>query len=345
MLPRLSWLRLACLAALFCATPGLAREPALTLRVVGGLEGVTQYQRHELPFWRDRVPALTDGAVRAEIVPFDRSGLRAQEMVGLIRLGVIPFGYVLTGPGAAEQPLLGAFDVPLADPDLQSLRARLDRMRPRLEQALRERYGLEMLAVYTHPAQMIFCRSPVASLADLAGRRVRASGVGQVELMLALGAQPSIIPFAEMRSALRAGTVDCAITGTLAAYETGLAGAVTHMLPEPISWGVSFFAANRRAWAALPEASRNALKRGLTELERDVWAAAEEDTRVGLSCLTRGPCPLGEPAAVALPPTDHAAAGRRREVLLRGTVLPAWFERCGQPCADLWDAAAEGGPR
>jgi TRAP-type C4-dicarboxylate transport system substrate-binding protein len=309
-------------------------EQAVTLRIVGGLEGVSQYTRHELPFWRDRLPILTQGAFKAEIVPFDRAGLRAQEMTRLLRLGVVPFGHVLAGTASADEPLLGAFDIPLDNPSIEALRVNLAARRPFIEADLRERLGIELLAVFTYPAQVIFCREPISGLGDLAGRRVRASGVAQTELMMALKAQPAIIPFADMRAALRNGRVDCAITGTLSGYEVGLAGAATQVLVEPVTWGVSFFAANRRAWMAIAEGHRAAIRQGLAELEAEIWRAAAADTALGIACLGRGPCPHGEPGGIriVMPPSEDAL---RREGLLRDVVLPQWVSRCGASCAEL----------
>lgn len=334
----------ALLLAALGATGGRASGPdPATLRVVGGLDGVGQYQRHELPFWRDRVPSLTGGALRAEIVPFDRSGLRAQEMPKLVRMGVIPFGHVIAAAAASEEPLLGAFDVALANPDIATLRARVAASRPLLEEALRDRLGIELLAVYTHPAQILLCRFPIAALEQLAGRRVRTSGVGQSDLASALGARPVVLPFAGVGAALRAGDVDCAVTGALPAYETGLGAAATHVLALPVNWGVSFFAANPRAWAALPEARRAALREGLAGLERDIWAAAEEEVQTGLACLGRGPCPHGRPIGLTVRHAD-GAGGRGHDELLRSVVLPRWIARCGEACERVWAAADAAAP-
>src|SRR3712207_2344432 len=86
--PRLSAVRRLLpmlLAALLLAAPppAVAAEAAaedpqqpIRLRVAGGLAELGQYVRHEQPFWSQRVPEMTGGRVRAEIVPFDRSGIR-----------------------------------------------------------------------------------------------------------------------------------------------------------------------------------------------------------------------------------------------------------------------------
>ena len=94
----------------------------LELDVVGGLAGVQQYERHEAPFWKQRVPEITAGRVHAQIVPFDRSGIRGQEMLQLLRLGVVSFGNVLLGLAAADEPELNAIDLPLLSPDMPALR-------------------------------------------------------------------------------------------------------------------------------------------------------------------------------------------------------------------------------
>ena len=105
------------LLAAFGATMPVAAQTAqdpIRMRIVGGLASLSQYVDYEEPFWKDRVPQLTHGRVRAEIAPFDRSGIRGQEMLQLMRLGVVPYGYVLLGArgggGAAAQRARPATD-------------------------------------------------------------------------------------------------------------------------------------------------------------------------------------------------------------------------------------------
>ena len=114
--------------------------------------------------------------------PFDRSGIRGQEMLQLMRLGVVPFGTVLLALASADEPELNAIDLPMLNPDIATLRQTVSLWRPRIETLLRERYGIRLLAVYTYPAQVIFCQRAFTGLGDLAraprpgllGRPVRA---------------------------------------------------------------------------------------------------------------------------------------------------------------------------
>lgn len=322
------------------AAPGVARagaEEPIRLRVIGGLDRVGQYVRFEEPFWRDRVPALTGGRVRAEIHPFDRSGLRGQEMLQLMRLGVVPFGTAILGQVSADEPEFSAVDLPGLNPDMATLRRNLDLYRPHLRDVLRERYGIELLAIYTYPAQVVHCTKPFGGLRDLAGRRVRTATVSQSEMMAALGALPVITPFAEIVGAIRTGAVECAITGTLSGHEIGLPDVTSHVHGMAITWGLSFFGANLAAWEALPGEVRDALRRGIAGLERDIWDASERETAEGLACDTgSAACARGRRGKMTLVPVtpQDTAQGAR---LLVETVLPAWVRRCGPDCARAWN--------
>src|SRR5438067_13461264 len=110
-----SWTRAAGLAAglaLVCAhTLADDTAPTQRLRIVGGLAGVNQYTRQEEPFWTRELPKLTGGRVSAEIVPFDRAGIRGQEMLRLIQLGAVPFGTALLNLNATQDPVFCAPDL------------------------------------------------------------------------------------------------------------------------------------------------------------------------------------------------------------------------------------------
>lgn len=326
------------LALIALAGEARAEAPApITMRVVGGLAGVSQYNRFEEPFWRDHIPALTGGRVQAMIQASDRSGIRGQEMLQLMRLGVVPFGTAILAIVSNEEPEFNAIDLPVVSPDMATLRRTVADYRPHLRSVLAERYDIELLAVYTYPAQVIFCRNAFTGLSDLTGRRIRTSSVGQSELVAALGATPVVIPFAEIPNAIRAGVVECAITGTLSGNAIGLHEITTHVHEFAITWGLSVFGANRAAWNALPPDLRDILLREIANLERQVWDAVERETGEGLDCNAGRPgCVQGRRGAMTIVPASAADLARRR-ALLQDTVLPGWVRRCGMDCAEAWN--------
>ena len=330
------------LPALIVALPALAgaqtATQALRLKIVGGLADVSQYLRYEEPFWRQRLPEVSGGRIQAEIAPFDRSGIRAQEMLALMRLGVVPFGTALLAVVSTEEPEFNAVDLPIVNPDMATLRRTVALYRPHLESLLAERYDVELLAIYTYPAQVVFCRNAFNGLAHLAGRRIRTSSVGQSEMFAALGATPIVIPFAETLAALRSGVVECAVTGTLSANAIGLHEITTHMHSMAITWGLSVFGANRAVWNGMPEWARTLIRQEIGALERQIWEAAEVETVEGIACNAgQSDCTTGRRGSMTIVPVSRADQERRLR-LLTETVLPGWVRRCGEPCVEAWNA-------
>jgi TRAP-type C4-dicarboxylate transport system substrate-binding protein len=250
---------------------------------------------------------------------------------------VVPFGYVLLGLAAAEEPMLNVLDLPVMNADMAALRRTVELGRPAIAQLLRDRYNTELLAIFTYPSQVAFCRRPFSGLSDLAGRRIRTSSVGQSELVSALGGIPVVIPLADAVQAIRAGVVECAITGTLSGNAIGLHEVTTHVSRLAISWGVSFFGANTAAWAALPPDIRETLREGLRTLEQEIWESAERQTEDGLACLAGRPnCRGGKPARMTIVEERWQDESRRLQ-LLGETILPSWLQRCGAECSIMWN--------
>jgi TRAP-type C4-dicarboxylate transport system substrate-binding protein len=324
-----------CLAV--AASSAAVAGDGVRLRIIGGLAGINQFTQHEEPFWTKEIVERTRGRLRPTIHAFDRSGLRGQDMLQLMKLGVVPFGTALLAVAAGDEPELNAVDLPGLNIDIAALRASVKAYRPHLVRLLRERYEVELLGIYTYPAQVIYCAKAFRGLSDLAGRKVRTSSVGQSELVAALGATPVITPFAETVSAVRTGVVDCAITGTLSGFEVGLSEVTTHVHSMAISWGLSVFGANRTAFEALAPELQDEVRRGVKDLEERIWAAAEEETSRGLACnVGSKSCNPARAGRMTLVPVNRADDEKRRELLVR-VVLPSWIERCGLSCSAAWN--------
>lgn len=326
-------------AALLLAAGAALAQPApapFKLRVVGGLAGVKQYQQYEEPFWTQQLPRLSGGRYGADILPFDRAGVPGEDMLRLLQLGVLPLATVLLSHLTVQYPEYTAPDLAGLSPDMASARAAVAAFRPYLERNLRQQHGLQLLAIYAYPAQVVFCKKAFASLAGLAGRRVRVSSAGQADFVEALGAKPVQLPFAQIVAHVESGSIDCAITGTLSGHGLGLHQVTTHLHSMPLNWGLALFVANQGAWEALPLDLRQLLGRELPRLEAAIWAQADGDTAQGMACNTgRATCAPARPGAMRLVPTTPQDE-RLRQGIFAGTVLPRWLQRCGPRCDDVW---------
>jgi len=333
--------RLCCVVlALWCTAGGVAAQtqaPLTKLRIVGGLATINQYTRNEEPFWSQELARLSGGKYSADIVPFDRAGVAGSDMLRMIQLGVVPFGTTLLSLQSAKNPEFNAPDLAGLNPDMASLKKSLAAFRPYLEKTMRDRHGVEALAIYVYPAQVVFCKKPLTSLADLSGRRVRVSSASQSDFLGALGAIPVLTGFADIMGSLSSGNTECAITGSMSGNTLGLHEVTTHVHDLPISWGLAIFGANVGVWADLPPDLRALLRRELPKLEAAIWAESERETLEGLACNKgMAACSKGRKGKMVEVPVS-AQDERRRQELFKSVVLTNWLQRCGSRCNEVWN--------
>ena len=336
---------LCCTAALLCAAPAAYAVQAASpggatevfrLRVVGGLAGVNQFTQWEEPFWTRELQRLSSGRFDADIVPFDRAGIPAAEMLKFLQMGVVPFGTVLLSALSSQYPQYMAVDLAGLNTDMASLRTHLEAFRPYMEQTLREQHGVKLLAVYAYPAQVFFCTKALTGLGDLAGRRIRVSSSTQADFVAALGAVAVRTEFAKVAGAMVRGALDCAITGTSSGNTIGLHRMTSHLYTMPLTWGLAVFGANQAAWNSLPLDLRALLERELPRLEASIWSEAERETTAGIACNSGAPpCPAAQRGQMVVVPVS-AQDELRRQQILRTIVLPQWLRRCSVDCAQVW---------
>lgn len=329
-------LLIGCLCSLGLAAAAQT-APIQTLRIVGGLAGLNQYVEHEEPFWTRTLTERSGGRFRAEIVPFDRAGVPAQDMLRLIQIGVIPFGTAQISRAAVQDAVFGAVDLAGLNPDMATLKKSVAAYRPFLESTLRKRYGIELLSIYVYPAQMIFCSQPFANLSDLAGRRIRVSGSSAADFIEAIGGIPVVTSMSELLPNIRSGNVACAVTGSMTGNTIGLDKLTSHLYAMPVTWGVSLFAANTNSWAALDPALRVLLREELAQLESRIWVANANETADGAACnVGASGCRSGRKGKMKLVPVTPQDEARRGEILV-SHILPRWLQRCGPACASIWN--------
>lgn len=336
----MAWLAMASADAQSAAAPtapSKSQASAQRLRIVGGLGGLNQYVRLEEPFWTRQFEQLTSGRFSADIVPFDRAGVPGSEMLRLMQLGVVPFGTILMSSFTAQYPELTAPDLAGLNPDIATLKTTLAAFRSYLEKTLREQHGVEALAVYVYPAQVVFCKQPLNALTDLVGRRVRVSSSTQADFLGALGAVPVHIAFSQIMPSMQAGSVECAVTGSMTGNTIGLHQVTSHIHTMPLTWGLAVFGVNQASWQALPPEVRSLLRRELPRLEAAIWLEAERETADGMACNRNAPECVGGSRGRMVEVKTSAQDERRRQDILQAVVLPRWLQRCGLRCNELWN--------
>jgi TRAP-type C4-dicarboxylate transport system substrate-binding protein len=311
--------------------------PETRVTVIGNFGITTQSRTLEAPFWNQRIPQASNQRITANFRPWNEAGLRGPEVFRILGRGQANIATAQLGAHAGDAAINDGNDFAGLTSSIDEFRRVTEAFRPMLARYYEERLGLVLLSLQSFQSQILFCRAPLASLADLRGRRVRTAGGGQGDFVAYFGATPVDLAIGEVQQALAQGTIDCAITGTLTGYTARWYEVTRAIHTLPINYAAGATAANLAWWRSLPEATRALLTTELQALQERMWALNAEEDAVGIACLTTGPCPLGRPAG--LQRTDASPAdteARRRATLER--VLPAWAQRCGADCVREWNA-------
>ena len=329
--------RIAILAAALAvtATAALADKPVV-VKAVGTWGSLTNYQKHEGPFWNERIAAASGGSIIGEIKPQTELGLKGFEIMRLVKNGVFDFAFGLPGYVAAENAIFEGGDLSSVTQDIETQRKVADAYFPTLEKAFAETYNAKLLMLYPFPSQMLWCNAEVNSIADLKGKKIRVYSTTLGDFVEGVGGTSVTVPFAEVIPALEKGVVDCGITGTMPAYSAKWHQVATHAFTLRVGWGLAFGAMNMDKWNSMSADQQAMLQKEIGMLTDNMWAETATQDSVAVSCITGGTCDLGEPGAMKLvvPSADDLAA---RDKIANDVVLARWAERCGADCAENWN--------
>jgi TRAP-type C4-dicarboxylate transport system substrate-binding protein len=197
-------------------------------------------------------------------------------------------------------------------------------LREVIAEAYESRFNVEHFPAIMSLRYGISTRQEISSLDDLNGLKIRAVGIfGQI--VQELGASPTVIPGAELYTALQLGTIDGLVYGIEANAAQNLQEHLRTTIVDPnLNSGVGQFLINRDTWNSLPP---------------DLQQVIEDATRYGniahamdyaaVEAVSTGQV---EEAGVRLLTLSEEDQARLREI-----VLPLWDE-----IAERSDLAARG---
>lgn len=317
------------------ATAGAADKPA-TIKAVGTWGSLTNYQKHEGPFWNDNITAASGGSIIGDIKPQTELGLKGFEIMRLVKNGVFDFAFGLPGYVAAENAIFEGADLSSVTQDIATQRKVAEAYFPTLEKAFADTYNAKLMMLYPFPSQTLWCNAEVGGLADLKGKKIRVYSTTLGDFVEGVGGTSVTVPFAEVIPALEKGVVDCGITGTMSAYKAKWHQVATHAYTLRVGWGLAFGAMNMDKWNSLSPDQQATLNKEIAALTDRMWAETATEDDVAISCITGGKCDIGEPGKMKLvePSKDDLAL---RDKVANDVILARWAKRCGEECAENWN--------
>lgn len=317
--------------------------PPITIQAVTQVgPQLPQYTKVDVPLLREGLPKKSGGRISVTLASWPERNLTGPEIIRLVRSGQVDIAAVPLNTVSGEVPMLDMVDLAGLNPTVGQARKVAQALLPELNKEL-ERFNTRIVAMYPFAAQVFFCRDNVASLADLKGKRVRTAGGSSNTFVASLGAQPTAIGFPEVYAALERGVVDCAITGSSSGNGARWYEVSQSQYALPLFWSVSMYVVNLSWWNRLDPAVRGLLEGTMGEVEAAQWALGAETTEDGLACNSgdKAGCRIGK-AVETKPMALNRPVAADQEALratLTAAILPAFMERCGARCVEVYNRA------
>lgn len=215
-----------------------------------------------------------------EYYPAEQMG-KAKDFLSLVQSGVIDIAYVAPGFVSDKMPLSVVSELPLDFAgSCQGTLAYWKLAKPGglLDKMEFVPNGVRLLFTIVLPPYQVVTRKPFASLKDIEGMKIRASGSAKELVLKKLKAIPVLMPTPDVYESLSRGTIDGVLFpfNSLPPYEI-------HKLSKTSTLGENFgtFVANwvisEKRWQTLPPAVQQDLTAMGEQLTRSACAQVEKD--------------------------------------------------------------------
>ncbi len=205
------------------------------------------------------------------------------EAIQQMRLGTIDFANFNLSPFNNLAPSTNVVTLPFLFRDVAHMQRAIDGIAGEAIARDLEAIGIIALAWYDAGARSLYTLRPVRTPADLRGMKIRVQTSDLwIELMRALGANPTPLPFGEVFTSLQSGVIDGA-ENNWPSYESTRHFEVARFYSTTEHSNVpEVLAVSRQRWQRLSEAERTILRDAAREsatLQRRLWAEREQVSR------------------------------------------------------------------
>ena len=158
------------------------------------------------------------------------------------------------------------------------------KIRPLYEQAF-AKHNQKMLYTVPWPSQNIFTKTPVKTLGDLEGQKIRVYDKNSTDLMRALKMSPLLISSPDIVPTLAAGGLDAVMTSGSTAVAQKYWEFLNHTYRTNHLWALNQVAVNLDAWNKLSAKNQKAIEDLARKLEPEFWAVSRAEDGVKLKEL------------------------------------------------------------
>lgn len=255
----------------------------------------------------DTVREETDGELVITVHAGGALGFKGPDMLAAVRDQIVSIGDVTPALVSGEAPFLGIDRIPFIFDNYEAFASFMAFARPVYDEIYAENNQL-MLFIVPWPPTNLHTKTPVESLGDAEGRKIRTHDKLGTEFYQALGVSPIQLPWAEVVPSLAAGTIEGVNTSASSAVDGKFWEFLSSTTLFHLQWAVSGVNVNMDAFRALDPEIQDTVLRVARRLEPQFWLGSKNEDGVRLKTL--------EENGMALVPLPEDMKTRAREIAL-----------------------------
>ena len=325
--------------ALLAGAVAVHAQERATFKVIGQPAATGLIQKNkEKPFF-DEFAKRTGLPFDADYKSIDQLGIKDTEQLRVMKAGLFDIVSLRVSQNSRDEPTLLGMDLVGAAPDYATARKVYDAYFDTLDQRLQKQFQVKLLGIWPFGPQILFCKKPIAQLADLKGLKVRVYDQNLAKFIESVGGTPVPLGFTEVHQSLSLGVVDCAITGPSSANSSNWPEVTTHQYALGFQMALNGYAMTMKSWNKLTPDQQARMRSAFTALTDDIWKYSAELTQDALNCNAgKDPCTTGKKFTLVDVPVTPADIATVRTAVGKVS-LPTWAEICDKSnpgCSDAW---------
>jgi tripartite ATP-independent transporter DctP family solute receptor len=227
------------------------------------------------------VNQASNGRIKIDVFPASQLG-EEKAVIEQVQLGAIEFTRVSTGALGSFNKQYEVFSLPyIFDNDDHQWRFLESETGTKLLDSL-ETSRMKGLAYYSSGARNFYSKKPIKSVADLKGLKVRViQNKVNIDLMNALGANATPMPYGDVFSSLQTGVIDAAENNYPSFYSSNHFQQAKNLILDQHQRVPEVLLISKVTWDKMSDSDRQLIKKAALEsvkTQKEEWAKFEKDS-------------------------------------------------------------------
>lgn len=266
----------------FIISPAVA---AKTIQMdLNAVYGATSFHTEGAIEFAKLVEQYSQGSVKIKVHPGGALGFKGQELLNVVKHGLVPMSDILMGVVAGSDRTFGISSLPRLVSTFDEAATLYKESRPVYDKAAKK-WNQKILYAAPWPPSGLVTKKAIKTVVDLKGIKIRTYDKNGAEYLKALGASPVSLPWGEVYSALQTSVIEAVLTSA----ESSKNGKFWEVLKDFKSINYAFplnmVTINLDYWNSLSKDQQGAVLKAAAETEKTQWQKSQARTKSALAAI------------------------------------------------------------